>query len=451
MLDWLFQPGSPGYNYFGGKKPDEEDPNAPQDVSAAKKVGGGGGLFPAGGPQADWMPNMGLLGAGLGIMRPGPEGLDQAFKGLMVGSQFDQARAKQFAQQQALRNYFAKNQQDPTLTSLAVANPDIASQAVLQNLLKAKGRMLTTDEKMKAGLQANLPWMMKPDGGIGLPEGLSSTKDELKQDNQGNWHAVPATFGGSANAGGTPGGAGSAATTPTARPVAGIPQVPKFDEVMGIRKEITNLDEVKRYTQAIAPYRSMLSSRHINSTAADIDFVYGVAKIFDPDSVVREGEMVIVRKTQSLPEQVQGWLQRVLKGGESLTPEARERILDVANTRMNELKGSMDMRIKPYMEIGQRYNIKPEDIMPQMPDLPPRTVEGRDRRAEVPTSVIPGANPVPAEMRGKSSADLARASPVGTIGIRKFGSKFFQVEKQPSGAWIKLREVSAEDARQAGL
>lgn len=446
MLDWLFQPGSPGYNYFGGKKPDEEDPNAPQDVSAAKKIGGGG-LFPAGGPQADWMPNMGLLGAGLGIMRPGPEAFDQAFKGLMVGSQFDQARAKQFAQQQALRNYFAKNQSDPTLTQLAVANPDVASQQVLTNLLKAKGRMLTTEEKMKAGLQTNLPWMLKGDGGIGLPEGLASTADELKQDNQGNWHAVPKTFGGISGAAASGGGAGGAASTPTARPVAGIPQVPKFEELSSIRKEVGNLDEVKNYAKALPAFRSMIKSQNLNHAAGDIDFVYGVAKIFDPDSVVREGEMVIVKKTQSLPEEVKGWLLRVVQGGERLTPEAKARILEVADNRMSELKTSADTRIAPFLGTIKQFNMRPEDVMPVFPDYPDRTGQ---RRSDVPAGAPQGANAVPTDMRGKSGADQSAAAPIGSVRRVTMGNRVFIQEKQPSGKWITLQEEKGGARQQAG-
>ena len=98
-----------------------------------------------------------------------------------------------------------------------------------------------------------------------------------------------------------------------------------------LRKEVGALPEMKRYSEALPSYRSMLKSKSLTHAAGDIDFIYGVAKIFDPDSVVREGEMVIVRRTQSLPKGVKGWLLRIVQGGERLTPEAKERILDVAN------------------------------------------------------------------------------------------------------------------------
>lgn len=157
----------------------------------------------------------------------------------------------------------------------------------------------------------------------------------------------------------------------TATPISGLPAPqPKFDDVASIRKEVGGLPEVKRYAEAAPIYRSMQQSRDVNTAAADLDFVYGVAKIFDPESVVREGEMKLVGKAQSLPEDIKGMMGQVAMAKGRLTPEARQRILEVAQTRMNELRGAFDTRVKPYGEIAGRFNMRPEDVLPSVPDMP---------------------------------------------------------------------------------
>jgi hypothetical protein len=152
--------------------------------------------------------------------------------------------------------------------------------------------------------------------------------------------------------------------------IVGPSQTAKFDDVSSLRKEVGGLPEVKRFGEAITSFRSMVASHDKDSAAADLDYVYGVAKIFDPDSVVREGEMKLVGSAQSLPEDIKGYIKRVAMGEGRLTPEARLRILEVANTRMTELRSAYEQRAGVYGGISDRYNMRREDVMPQMPDMP---------------------------------------------------------------------------------
>lgn len=166
--------------------------------------------------------------------------------------------------------------------------------------------------------------------------------------------------------------------------VTGIQQAgPKFSDVASIRKEVSDLPETKRYGAALPIFRSMVTShtraaKNPGKDAVDIDFVYGLAKIFDPESVVREGEMLLVKKLQSLPEALQGWIQQV-NSGNGLTASARARILETARVRMGELKGSLDERLTPYGGIAERNRINPDDIMPKFQDLPdaPKVTQGQ--------------------------------------------------------------------------
>lgn len=143
----------------------------------------------------------------------------------------------------------------------------------------------------------------------------------------------------------------------------------KFEDVASLRKEVGSLPEVKRYAEAAPIFNSMIKNRDVNTAAADLDFVYGVAKIFDPESVVREGEMKLVGKAQSLPEDIKGMMGQVAMAKGRLTPEARQRILEVAQTRMGELRDSYDTRVNPYSDIARRFNARPEDVIPSVPTM----------------------------------------------------------------------------------
>jgi len=143
---------------------------------------------------------------------------------------------------------------------------------------------------------------------------------------------------------------------------------PDFTHQSELRKEIGGLPEVKRYSEASTHFRGM--NRAGDTAAGDIAFVYGIAKIFDPDSVVREGEMKLAAGAQSIPEQIQGWMRKAVMGEGRLTPEQRGAIIDVSRQRMEELQGAYQGRVEPYRGLAQRNQINPEDILPVLPELP---------------------------------------------------------------------------------
>jgi hypothetical protein len=113
----------------------------------------------------------------------------------------------------------------------------------------------------------------------------------------------------------------------------------------------------------------MVKSAGTNTRASDIDFVYGVAKIFDPESVVREGEMTIVKKTASLPDQIYGTIQSVLTGGSSLTPAQRAAILEVSANRVGEYESGVNEQVEFYKGITERRKGSPDNILPKLPKV----------------------------------------------------------------------------------
>jgi hypothetical protein len=134
-------------------------------------------------------------------------------------------------------------------------------------------------------------------------------------------------------------------------------------DVHDVRKEFESLPNYKAYQQAAPVYQSMVDTAKTDSKASDLNLVYGLGKIMDPNSVVREGEMVMVNNTSSLPDWVQGAINSV-NGGSRLEPATRTAILNEAKSRMGAYRSVLDNDVKQYTGIAQRRGMNPEDIIP---------------------------------------------------------------------------------------
>jgi hypothetical protein len=151
----------------------------------------------------------------------------------------------------------------------------------------------------------------------------------------------------------------------------GAPLPPKSGSVEGLRKEFNAREEVKAYNAAVPVLRSISSAA--DTPAGDLDFIYGVGKILDPTSVVREGEMALVIKSGSPLERVLGTTNWVTGEGK-LTPKLRGQLLGMLHGRVSELqKAALDAR-KPYEEQAKRQNIPVNETLtlPELPKLPDR-------------------------------------------------------------------------------
>jgi hypothetical protein len=138
---------------------------------------------------------------------------------------------------------------------------------------------------------------------------------------------------------------------------------PDLKDITTIRKEIGDLPSYKTYSAALPVYNSM--TKAADTKAGDLNLVYGLAKIFDPTSVVREGEQVLVRDTASLPDWLVGQINS-LNGGNRLLADTRNSLMKEARNRVDAYKGAYESNLQPYRGIAGRYQINEDDIIPQM-------------------------------------------------------------------------------------
>jgi hypothetical protein len=137
-----------------------------------------------------------------------------------------------------------------------------------------------------------------------------------------------------------------------------------------LRKEFEGLPEVKNYKQAYPALAAIRDAATRNTTQSDINIVYGLAKLYDPNSVVREGEYATVANSPNIPERIKGYAQ-YLQGGGRLTPEVKAQILAEAEGRAKTYENETNKARASYEEIARRNNIDPRNVFTSMGDIGP--------------------------------------------------------------------------------
>jgi hypothetical protein len=138
-----------------------------------------------------------------------------------------------------------------------------------------------------------------------------------------------------------------------------------FKTETDLRKEFADLPEVKRYKAAFPSFNSIKQAAKSNNPQADINLIYGVAKLYDPESVVREGEYGTIANSQAIPEWLKGQAQR-LAGGGRLTEETKRQILQQADIRINGYEAEYQKAVGAYENIAKGRNANPSNVIPSV-------------------------------------------------------------------------------------
>lgn len=139
----------------------------------------------------------------------------------------------------------------------------------------------------------------------------------------------------------------------------------QFGNEAGLRKEFEGLPEVKAYKQAFPAYAAIKDAASRNTTASDINIVYGIAKLYDPTSVVREGEYATVANSPNIPEKIKGYAQ-YLAGGGKLTAQVKAGLVAEAEGRIKTYEAEAVKARSTYEGIAKAQGIRPESVFPAM-------------------------------------------------------------------------------------
>ncbi|WP_324132356.1 transglycosylase SLT domain-containing protein [Bosea sp. (in: a-proteobacteria)] len=184
---------------------------------------------------------------------------------------------------------------------------------------------------------------------------------------------------------------------------------PQTEEITGYRKEVQGLDSYKNVAQAAPVYNSMLEAAGRNTRSADVNLIYGMAKIMDPGSVVRESEMTVAQAIATLPDRIQQGARSLLNAEGRLSDDVRQGIMTEAYSRMNAYRGIFDRDIERYRGIVGRRGINEADVIPNFGEFKP--FEPKPKRAEAGGSTgaaqagqAPGLAPEPQYVRPDGSS-----------------------------------------------
>lgn len=131
-----------------------------------------------------------------------------------------------------------------------------------------------------------------------------------------------------------------------------------------------------RYAQGSPP-----DGNFNNST--DLAIIYGIAKLFDPDSAVREGELTLTQALGTLPERLRVLIGRNFDGTGTLPAQVRADLLHAGQQKMLQAKEQWDTLVEDYTRRATRGSVDPDDVIRTMgtpKDLDYRDVVERGKR-----------------------------------------------------------------------
>lgn len=179
-----------------------------------------------------------------------------------------------------------------------------------------------------------------------------------------------------------------------------------------IRSKVVQEPIYKDYAGALSGYNAVAIGAARGDAQGDVTLMNGMARLWDPGSVVRPSEFAIAQSAQGVLEQAKTWWPRVI-AGERLTPEVRERFLQTAEQLYQEWSDTVKREVEPiYGSILRDSGLTIEDVFVQPAPIPPRgqvsVGQGTPALPALPgTPALPG---VP-DISTMTPADLQKLSP----------------------------------------
>lgn len=145
------------------------------------------------------------------------------------------------------------------------------------------------------------------------------------------------------------------------------------------RGQVLSDETYVRARRVVPTYQTMLAAANDTSgpggnpgKISDLALVYGVATMLDPTSVVKEGEQIMVRNSQNLPDWLLGKING-LNGGQEIGDETRGQIMALAHETAGSALGAYENFAKGMRESAARNGFNPDDIAPSLGTVQPWT------------------------------------------------------------------------------
>jgi len=139
----------------------------------------------------------------------------------------------------------------------------------------------------------------------------------------------------------------------------------------GLRAELQSIPPVRSFPDLDRNFQSMVNTYKRTSEqesrgekpsgVSDLDYIFGIMKVLDETSVVREGEQTRVVQTGGIPGRVYS-LVKAVRGGQRLTPQVRKELLELAGSRYDGTKQIRDSYVNNYKRLAEEKQANPGNI-----------------------------------------------------------------------------------------
>lgn len=139
-----------------------------------------------------------------------------------------------------------------------------------------------------------------------------------------------------------------------------------------LRKEYYGLPDIKAYNEVNTAYNQIKVATQRPSPANDLAAATKFMKLLDPNSVVRESELIMAVQASGLADRISNTGNRILKG-EKLTPTQRKDFFDAATQFYKIAEDKKRAIDTQYINIGIESNLNYKNIIPGIKTFNPKT------------------------------------------------------------------------------
>jgi hypothetical protein len=137
-----------------------------------------------------------------------------------------------------------------------------------------------------------------------------------------------------------------------------------------LRREYESATE--EYRNVRQAFQKVEASLAQGTGIGDVGGIFGIMKVFDPTSTVREGEQASVQNSGGVPDRIRAAYNQALNG-QVLTPQQRADILAVGRAQFGTYEQGYQSRVADFTRMANDYGIDPRNIVggDEAPDRAP--------------------------------------------------------------------------------
>ncbi len=130
-----------------------------------------------------------------------------------------------------------------------------------------------------------------------------------------------------------------------------------FNRTQSLQGDYTKNPSVKRAYDVAGVASGIKAALAGESPVDDLSVIYETVKLFDPGSVVREGEIKLFRSAQSVPQEIRALVSR-WNSGRVLLPEMRQQIAALVDRKIGEQQNAVAPVQHEFGAMARRYGVE---------------------------------------------------------------------------------------------